>query len=168
MLRYIADDLWMLNMSALSTWMRSTPGLTACSNPRLSLPDQSRNRGKWQKKGDYLALVKDCGSTGQLEHIPACLFAKHYSQRCKHKCTYCSNQYMNTCGTVCRFSSLSSLVCVVEIGSSSGMILIPHNHPPPLALLHSLPLLSFISPPLLSHKETLVNILHHYTQPHDG
>lgn len=33
-------------MSALSTWMTSTPGLTARSNPRLSLPVQSSSRGK--------------------------------------------------------------------------------------------------------------------------
>lgn len=46
MLRLTAADLWMLNMSAQFKWMRNTPGLTARSNPRLSLADQSRNREK--------------------------------------------------------------------------------------------------------------------------
>lgn len=56
------DDLWMFDITAWSKSTRSTPGLTARSNPRLSLPRPSTNREKiGRRKGDYLTVVGNIG-----------------------------------------------------------------------------------------------------------
>lgn len=57
MLCLTADDLWMLNMSAHLKW-EAYPALTPRSNPRLSMPVQSRNR---DKLAEERGLFVECG-----------------------------------------------------------------------------------------------------------
>lgn len=58
-----SDENYITDITAWSKSMQSTPGLTACSNPRLSLSRPSSNEGEknWWKKRDYLSTVDNVG-----------------------------------------------------------------------------------------------------------
>lgn len=93
---------------------------------------------KWQKKGDYLTLVGDCGTTWRLESIPACSQTFTHKDTLtimqKHKCTYCSNKYVNMCARsnklfmFCPFStcSLMNVLMREEAAVVWCLILLPY------------------------------------------
>lgn len=58
-----SDENYITDITAWSKSMQGTPGLTACSNPRLSLSRPSSNEGgkNWWKKRDYLSAVDNVG-----------------------------------------------------------------------------------------------------------
>lgn len=58
-----SDENYITDITAWSKSMQGTPGLTACSNPRLSLSRPSSNEGgkNWWKKRDYLLAVDNVG-----------------------------------------------------------------------------------------------------------
>lgn len=83
------DDLWMFDITAWSKSTRSTPGLTARSNPRLSLPRPSTNREKiGTRKGDYWQWWVILVGCGEKKHTPTVRVDKHccHSHTCSHIC----------------------------------------------------------------------------------